>query len=83
MLFNVMVTQVLLYGVEVLGDTISLNAWNEIEKIQKMFLRRQLGVKCTTSYQVMLLKIGVRPIELLTLQRVYKYITTVKNMLNN
>ena len=37
------------YGVEVWGDTISLNAWNEIEKIQKMFLRRQLGVKCTTS----------------------------------
>ena len=56
MLFNAMVTQVLLYGVEVWGGTISLNAWNEIEKIQKMFLRRQLGVKCTTSYQVMLLE---------------------------
>ena len=40
MLFNVMVTRVFLYGIEVWGGTISLNAWNEIEKIQKMFLRR-------------------------------------------
>ena len=45
MLFNAMVTLVLLYGVEVWGDTISLNAWNEIEKIQNMFSRRQLGGK--------------------------------------
>ena len=54
-----MVTQVLLYGVEIWGGTISLNAWNEIEKIQKMFLRRQLGVKSTTSYQVMFLETSV------------------------
>ena len=59
MLFNAMVTQVLLYGVEVWGGTISLNAWNEIEKIQNMFFRRQLRVKSTTSNQVMLFEIGV------------------------
>ena len=51
MLFNAMVTQVLLYGVQVWEESISLKAWNEIEKIQKMFLRRELGVK-STSYQV-------------------------------
>ena len=33
MLFNAMITQVLFYRVEVQGGTISLNAWNEIEKI--------------------------------------------------
>ena len=38
MLFNTMVTQVLLYGSEVQGDTISFNAWNGIDKIQRMFL---------------------------------------------
>ena len=69
--FNAMVTQVLLYGVEVWGDTISLNAWNEIEKIRDMFLRRQLGVKSTTSSQVMLLETSVQPIGILALQRVY------------
>ena len=51
-----MVTQVLLYGLDAWGGTISLNAWNEIEKFQKMFLRRQLGVKSTTYYEVMLLE---------------------------
>ena len=60
MLFNVMVTQVLLYEVEVWGAAISLNTWNEIEKIQKM-------LESTTSYQVMLFETVVRPIEILTL----------------
>ena len=40
-----MVIQVLLYGVEVWGVSISPNAWNEIEKVQNMFLRMQFGVK--------------------------------------
>ena len=81
MLFKAIVTQVLLYGVQVWGCTISLNPWNEIEKIQNMFSRRQLGGKWTTSYQVMLLEISVWPIEILTLYQVYRYITKVKNML--
>ena len=42
MLFNVMVPLVLIYRVEVWGGVIPLNAWNEIEKIQKMFSRRQV-----------------------------------------
>ena len=73
----------MLYGVEVWGNTISLNAWNEIEKIQKMFLRRQLGVKSTTTYQVMILETNVLTIEILMLQRAYRYITKVKNIPNH
>ena len=69
-LFKTMVTHILLYGVEVWGSTISLNAWNEIEKIQKMFLRRQLGVKATTFYEVKLSETTVWPIKIVALQRV-------------
>ena len=76
-------SSIALWSRSIWGGTISLNAWNEIEKIHKMFLRRQLGVKCTISSQVMLVETGVRPIELLALQRVYKYITKVKNMPNH
>ena len=36
MLFNAMVVQVLLYGVEVWGGTISLSAWNEIRKFKSV-----------------------------------------------
>ena len=48
-----------------------------------MFLERQLGVKCTASYQVMLMERGGLPIEILALQRVYRYITKVNNMFNH
>ena len=41
MLFNAMVTQVLLYGVELWGDTIPLSAWKQIEKILNLFLCKQ------------------------------------------
>ena len=34
------------------------NAWNEIEKIVKLFLCRQLGIKILTSYHVTSLQIS-------------------------
>mgnify|MGYP006925740047 CR=1 FL=1 len=41
---------------------------------------RQLGVKSSTSYPIMLLDTGARPIEVQAMQKVYKYITRVKYM---
>ena len=82
LLFDSMVVQALLYGVEVWGGTISLSAWNEIQKIQKMFLHRQLGIKSSTPYPIMLLEIGARPIKVIPMQRVYKSITNVKKLLS-
>ena len=68
------------YGVELGGDIISLSAWNEIEKFKKVLSHRQLGVKSSTSYLVMLLESGAQPIEVLALQRVYEHIIKIKNM---
>ena len=49
MLFNAMVVQVFLYGVEVWGSTILLHAWNQIHNIQDLFLfiklRRNFSIK--------------------------------------
>ena len=83
MLFNDMVAQLLLHRVEVCSDTILLRPRNEIERIQKLFLHRKSGAKSSTSYLVMVLKIGAQPIEVLDMQRVYMYITKVKNMLDH
>ena len=59
MLFNVMITQVLFNGK--CGEELSLLMHgNEIEKIQTIFLSRQLGVKSTPRFKVMLLKTNVR-----------------------
>ena len=66
MFFNAIETQVLLYGVEVWGGTISRNAWNKIEKIQKRSKINHL----LSSYA--LGKMSVRPIAISVLQRVYK-----------
>ena len=74
MLFNALV----LCGVEIRGGTIPLNARNAIERTRKVHLRRHLGVKFTTSYLAMLLKIGMRPIEMLALQRLY--VIKMRNM---
>ena len=61
MLLNAMVVQLLLYGVEVWGGTILLSARKRIEKIQKVFLCRQLGFKSSTSYFIMLVEICAWP----------------------
>ncbi|MCO5579440.1 hypothetical protein L7F22_033295 [Adiantum nelumboides] len=80
MVFETCVVQTLLYGVEVWGASISASIWNDIEKLQKKFLCRYMGVKATTPYSVMLLETGKRPLEMLALQRVHKYIMKVKLM---
>ena len=83
MVFETCVVQTLLYGVEVLGASISASTWNEIEKLQKKFLCRHMGVKATTPYSVMLLEMRKRPLEMIALQRVHKYIVKIKLMPNN
>ena len=43
---------------------------DKIVKIQKIFLRRQLGVKSSTSYPTMLLEIGTQTIQVLIITKV-------------
>ena len=83
MLFNATMIQVLLYGLKVWGGTISVSTWTEIEKIQKLFVRKLLGVKSSTFYLIILLETYAQPIEVLTIQSADKYITKVKNMLKH
>lgn len=42
-----------------------------------------MGVKSSTTYQVMLLEMGAGQIEMLAVQKVYKYVSKVKNMPNH
>ena len=72
-----------LYGVEVWGGSIFPSAWNDIEKLQKAFIRRHLGIKSTTPYVIMLLETERRPIEMYAMIRVLRYITRVRQMDDN
>ena len=69
MLFNTTVVRVFIYGVEVWGDIISLRAWNEIDKIQKIIsweLNPQHPVLCFRN---------TCPTHRVANQKVYKQIT--------
>lgn len=81
--FDACVVQAILYGVEIWGASISAHTWNEIEKIQKKFLCRHMGVKKTTPYSVLLLETGKRPLEMKALKRMFTYIMKLKTMPTN
>lgn len=79
-LFDAYVLQTVLYGVEVWGGSISSSIWNDIEKLQKAFIRRHLGIKSTTPYVLLLLETGRRPIEVYAMVRVLRYVIRVRQM---
>ena len=80
MVFDAYVIQTVLYGVEVWGGSISSSTWNNIEKLQKAFIRRHLSVKSTTPYVLMLLEIGCQSIEIHAMIQVLRYISWVHLM---
>jgi hypothetical protein len=45
LLFETLVTHVILYGCEVWGCSISRESWRKIEKIQKNFITYNLKIK--------------------------------------
>ena len=58
-LFDTLVTQVLLYGVKVWGESISKSTWKEFENVQKCFLTSFIQVMTQTPYVLVLLELGV------------------------
>ena len=79
-LFEAYVMQTVLYGIEVWGGSISSSMWDEIEKIQKCFIHRYVGVRVTTPYSLLLMESGCLPIEYYGLIRTLRYIQKVSNM---
>ena len=80
MLFYAYVIQTILCGVEVWGDNISASKWNDLEKLQKAFLRCHLGVKTTTPYSLLILETGRRQIEFHALIRAMRCIVQVQQI---
>lgn len=72
--------QTMLYGVEMWGGSISDTMWDDIEKLQKSFIRKYLGVRITTPYSILLMDSGRLPIEYYGLIRTLRYIQKVRNM---
>ena len=79
-LFDTLVTPVILYGVEVWGGSLSKDRWNDIEKIQKLFLTNFLAVRRTTPYPILLLETGSMPLEALGMEQLLRYIKKINRM---
>ena len=64
-------------GVEMSADTMSLTAWNETRENPKTILMRTIwGIfRNILSYPIMILLTTSRHIEVLAMQKIYKYIT--------
>ena len=78
-LFETLVTPVILYGCEVLGCNISRESWRKTKKIQKRFIMDNLKIKSNTPYLILLIELGLPPIESLAMTRLLLY----KNKLNS
>ena len=74
-LFETLVIHVILYGCEVWGCNISREYWSNIEQIQKRFITYNLKIKSNTPDPILLIELGLSPIESIVMTRylMYKY----------
>ncbi len=79
-LFETLVSPVILYGCEVWGCTISRESWRNIEQIQKCFIMYNLKIKSNTPYHILLIEVDLPPIESLAMTRLLLYRQKINNI---
>ncbi|KAL3687808.1 hypothetical protein R1sor_014117 [Riccia sorocarpa] len=62
-LFNTLIQSVMLYGAPVWGPALPRTSWKLLERVQKLFLQEELGVRSQIPYDLLLLETGRLPIE--------------------
>ena len=82
-LFETLVTSVILYGCEVLGCNISRESWINIKRIHKRFITYNLKIKINTPYPILLIKVGLYPMESLAMTRLLLYKHKSNNMVDH
>ena len=78
-LVKTLVTLIILYGCEHWGCNISIESWKSIEQIQKRFITYNLKIKSNTTCHVLLIEVGLSPIESIVILIFLMY----KHKLNN
>ena len=79
-LFETLVTPIIFYGCEVWVCNISRESWRNIEQIQKRFITYNIKIKSNTPYPILLIEVGLSPIESLTMTRLLLYKHKINNM---
>jgi len=79
-LFETLVKPVILYACEVWGCDISRESWRNIEQIQKRFITYNLKIKSNIPYPIILIEVGIPPIESISMTRYMMYTYMINNM---
>ena len=82
LLFETLVTPVILYDFEVWGCNISRESWRKIEQIQKCFITYNLKIKNNTPYPILLIEVDLTPIESMAMTIYMRYKHKINNMGN-
>ena len=80
LIFKTLDTHVILYGCEVWGCSISRESRWKIEQIQKRFIMYNLNINNNTPYPILLIQVGLSPIESLAMTRLLLYKHKINNM---
>jgi hypothetical protein len=80
LIFQTLITTVILYGCEVWGCIISREFWRNIEHIQKNFITYNLKIKGNTPYHVLLIEAILSLIESISMIRYLTYKNKINNM---
>ena len=80
LIFETLVTPVILCGCEVWGCNISQESWRKIEQIQKRFITYNLKIKTNTPYPIVRIEVGLSPIKSLAMTRLLLYKHKINNM---
>ena len=80
LLFEILVSPVVLYGCEVWGCSISRESWRKTGQIQKRFITYNLKIKSNTPYHILLIEVGLSPIKSLDVSRLLLYKHKIYNM---
>ena len=62
------------------GAMISIESWRKIEQIHKLFINYNLKIKSNTPYHILLIEVGLSPIESLAMTRLLVYKHKINNM---
>ena len=81
-LFETLVIHVILHGCEVLGCNTSRETWRKIEQIEKWFITYNLKIKSNMPYIILLIEVGLSPIESMTMTMYLMYKHKINNMRN-
>ncbi|KAL3683246.1 hypothetical protein R1sor_001268 [Riccia sorocarpa] len=77
-LFVTIVRTTILYGSHAWGPALSRSGWAEIERIQKLFLQRELGVRTQIPHVLLLAEVGWVPMEVEALYSAIHYQSKIK-----